>query len=123
LTEVGRYSYYAEDPATGRVEYEYDHVLLGDLPVGQSPRPDPDEVAALQWVTVPSLLAALGADPRAYAPWLVGVTDRLAEHLAEHVAASAAPGPRRPSNAGPLRTAAASPTEAPTADSERSGGR
>ena len=45
LTEVGVYSYYAEDPATGRVEYEYDHVLLGDLPADRRLLPDPDEVA------------------------------------------------------------------------------
>ena len=32
LTPVGVYAYYAEDPETGRVEYEYDHVLVGDLP-------------------------------------------------------------------------------------------
>ena len=32
LTEVGVYVYYAEDPATGRVEFEYDHVLRGDFP-------------------------------------------------------------------------------------------
>lgn len=29
LTEVGVYAYYAEDPATSRVEFEYDHVLRG----------------------------------------------------------------------------------------------
>jgi isopentenyl-diphosphate delta-isomerase len=54
LTEVGVYSYYAEDPATGRVEYEYDHVLVGDLPVDREPHPDPAEVADLRWVSVPT---------------------------------------------------------------------
>jgi isopentenyl-diphosphate delta-isomerase len=82
LTEVGRYSYYAEDPASGRVEYEYDHVLLGDVPAGIDLLPDPDEVADLRWVTVAELQRALADDPRSYAPWLAGVTDRLAEHLA-----------------------------------------
>ncbi|MGK5680074.1 isopentenyl-diphosphate Delta-isomerase [Actinoplanes sp. URMC 104] len=78
LTEVGVYAYYAEDPATGRVEYEYDHVLVGDLPVGVRPSPDPDEVADLRWVAVPMLLEDLESDPRSYAPWLLGVTQRLA---------------------------------------------
>jgi isopentenyl-diphosphate delta-isomerase len=82
LTEVGVYSYYAEDPETGRVEYEYDHVLLGDVPAGIDLLPDPDEVADLRWVTVAELQRALADDPRSYAPWLAGVTDRLAEHLA-----------------------------------------
>jgi isopentenyl-diphosphate delta-isomerase len=81
FTEVGVYTYYAGDPATGRVEYEYDHVLLGDLPAGVPLAPDPDEVADCKWVTVPALLADLGRDARAYAPWLPGVTTRLAEHL------------------------------------------
>ena len=44
------YAYYAEDPATGRVEYEYDHVLLGDVPVGHPLLPDPDEVADVRWI-------------------------------------------------------------------------
>ncbi len=81
FSEVGVYTYYAADPETGRVEYEYDHVLLGDLPAGVLPRPDPAEVADLRWVTVPALLADIGDDARAYAPWLLGVTTRLAEHL------------------------------------------
>jgi isopentenyl-diphosphate delta-isomerase len=81
LSEVGRYSYYAEDPTTGRVEYEFDHVLLGDAPTGHVPLPDPDEVADLRWVGVPELRRAITADPRSYAPWLAGVTDRLADHM------------------------------------------
>jgi isopentenyl-diphosphate delta-isomerase len=82
LTEVGVYSYYAEDPASGRVEYEYDHVLLGDMPAGRAIMPDPDEVAGVRWVPVAELRAALVDDPRSYAPWLSGVTDRLAAALA-----------------------------------------
>ena len=77
LSSVGVYAYYAEDPSTGRVEYEYDHVLIGDLPDGAVPRPDPAEVADVRWVTVGELLADLAADGRAYAPWLAGVTGRL----------------------------------------------
>jgi isopentenyl-diphosphate delta-isomerase len=81
LTEVGRYSYYAEDPITGRVEYEFDHVLLGDAPPGHPLLPDPDEVADIRWVEVPQLRRAIAADPRSYAPWLAGVTERLADHV------------------------------------------
>jgi isopentenyl-diphosphate delta-isomerase len=81
LTEVGVYSYYAEDPETGRVEYEYDHVLLGDMPAGRKLLPDPAEVADTRWVSVADLQGAITADPRLYAPWLNGVTERLADHL------------------------------------------
>jgi isopentenyl-diphosphate Delta-isomerase len=77
LTEVGVYVYRAEDPATGRVEHEYDHVLVGRVGEDLAPTPNPAEVAALRWVTSPELSAALAADPDHYAPWLAGVTALL----------------------------------------------
>jgi isopentenyl-diphosphate Delta-isomerase len=70
------YGYRAVDPVTGRVEHEYDHVLLGIL--GGSPelaRFDPLEVAALRWVPPDDLLKELEARPEEFAPWLAGVTD------------------------------------------------
>ncbi|WFF08000.1 isopentenyl-diphosphate Delta-isomerase [Micromonospora sp. WMMD1076] len=77
LTEVGVYLYYAEDPATGRVEFEYDHVLRADVPAGLVTRPDPDEVADLRWADPGAVVADLDAHPREYAPWLGGVVNRL----------------------------------------------
>ncbi|WP_422750784.1 isopentenyl-diphosphate Delta-isomerase [Micromonospora sp. WMMD1219] len=77
LTEVGVYLYYAEDPATGRVEFEYDHVLRADVPADLVTRPDPDEVADLRWVDPGAVVADLDAHPREYAPWLGGVVNRL----------------------------------------------
>ena len=56
-------------------------MLLGDLPAGRRLLPDPDEVADLRWMSVPELQAAIAAEPRSYAPWVVGVVERLAEHL------------------------------------------
>jgi isopentenyl-diphosphate Delta-isomerase len=92
LTEVGVYSYYAEDPVTGRVEYEYDHVLLGDMPVGRAIMPDPDEVAGVRWVGMAELRSALVDDPRSYAPWLSGVAERLADALPSSGSSSSASG-------------------------------
>ena len=77
LTEVGVFVYHAEDPATGRVEFEYDHVLRGDLPADEPLLPDPDEVAEMRWVSRDEVEADLEANPGAYAPWLAGVTTRL----------------------------------------------
>ncbi|MEH0928814.1 isopentenyl-diphosphate Delta-isomerase [Micromonospora sp. CPCC 205558] len=77
LTEVGTYVYYAEDPATGRVEFEYDHVLRGEFLPGAPLLPDPEEVAELRWADPTALAAELALDPRSYAPWLGGVVNRL----------------------------------------------
>ena len=82
LFQVGVYSYYAEDPATGRVEYEYDHVLLGDVPANAGLLVDPEEVAEVRWATVEELNAGLREDLRSYAPWLPGVMEQLIRHLA-----------------------------------------
>lgn len=83
LAEVGVYSYYAEDPTTGRVEYEYDHVLLGEVPADPPLLLDPHEVADVRWVSLDELHAGLAEDLRSYAPWLPGVAERLAQHLAD----------------------------------------
>lgn len=74
LTEVGVYSYRAGDPATGLVEVEYDHVLLGLVSPDLRMKPDPAEVAALRWMDPADLRADIVANPLAYAPWLDGVT-------------------------------------------------
>ncbi|MEU6072326.1 isopentenyl-diphosphate Delta-isomerase [Micromonospora sp. NPDC047074] len=116
LTEVGVYVYHAEDPTTGRVEFEYDHVLRGDFRPGAPLLPDPDEVAELRWVDPAALAADLDADPHAYAPWLGGVVDQLLR----------APGP-----AGSPTSPAGNPTDPATTPAgpatddaaERPGGR
>ena len=93
LTEVGVYSYYAEDPSTGRVEYEYDHVLVGEVSADIAVLADPDEVADVRWVSLDDLGQALVREPRAYAPWLAGVTDRL-QHFLDHSDAAESSGGR-----------------------------
>jgi isopentenyl-diphosphate delta-isomerase len=82
LTEIGVYSYRADDPVTGRVEHEFDHVLVGEVPADPRLVIDPAEVAGVRWVPVAQLSAALAQDPESYAPWLPGVADVLMEHLA-----------------------------------------
>lgn len=75
LTEVGVYTYRAADPATGRVEHEYDHVLVGTVDHGVPLAPDPTEVADLRWMAPDRLVADLAAHPDRYSPWLRGVTE------------------------------------------------
>jgi isopentenyl-diphosphate delta-isomerase len=71
LTAVGVYVYRAADGTTGRVEHEYDHVLIGHLATETDLRPDPAEVAEFAWRHVPDVLADVAS--ARYAPWLAGV--------------------------------------------------
>jgi isopentenyl-diphosphate delta-isomerase len=77
LDELGVYAYHAEDPATGRVEREYDHVLFGRVDPAVPLTPDPGEVAALRWIQPAALRTEMTADPDAFAPWLAGVVALL----------------------------------------------
>jgi isopentenyl-diphosphate delta-isomerase len=70
LTEVGTYTYQASDPATGRVEHEYDHVLLGHVPGDLPTSVDEAEVADLRWALPQDLHAE---ERHHYAPWFAGV--------------------------------------------------
>lgn len=121
LREAGVYVYFAEDPVTGRVEREYDHVLLGDIPAGVEFRPDPGEVARLRWVGVEDLLAEIAGSPETYAPWLLGVTRQLAAFSSPALSsAPSSPFSSALSSApsSPLSSAPSSPLSSP---SERSG--
>ncbi len=70
LTEAGVFRYHAADPATDRVEHEYDHVLVGRVPADTATAPDPAEVADLRWVFPDRLASDLTNHPERYAPWL-----------------------------------------------------
>jgi len=72
LRETGVFCYRAGDPATGRVEHEWDHVVVGRFE-GDPPNPDPAEIADHAWVRPEPLLADLAAAPARYTPWLPGV--------------------------------------------------
>ncbi|MBF6174372.1 isopentenyl-diphosphate Delta-isomerase [Nocardia blacklockiae] len=74
LTEVGTFTYRAADPNTGRVEHEWDHVLVGRFD-GTPPRPDPAEIADHAWIWPSDLADAMVADPQRYTPWLSGVLE------------------------------------------------
>lgn len=73
LRPVGVHLYRADDPETGRVEYEYDHVLVGRATADASIRPDPAEVSEVRWIDVEDLRAGLDAGSPEYVPWLAGV--------------------------------------------------
>ncbi len=84
LTEVGMFSYDAADPGSGRVEREWDHVLVATLTSGV-PVPDAAEVSDCTWVAPDSLRAELATHPERYSPWLAGVLS-IADSAGERAA-------------------------------------
>ena len=81
LRDVGVYVYRATDSDSGRVEHEYDHVLVGALPPGATFDPDPAEVDELRWVSLNGLRDEIAEAPDAYAPWLSGVISTLPDTI------------------------------------------
>jgi isopentenyl-diphosphate Delta-isomerase len=74
LADVGVFTYAAADDATGRIEREYDHVLVGRVRADLATVPDPTEVASVRWVAPSAVLDDLTETGSAeYAPWLPGV--------------------------------------------------
>jgi isopentenyl-diphosphate delta-isomerase len=71
LREVGVYVYWAADSATGRVEHEYDHVVVGRVGKDLVLTPDPMEVHSVRWAPTGALPEAVMS--ASYAPWLSGV--------------------------------------------------
>ena len=69
LRVVGRFTYRAEDPASGLVEHEVDDVLTG-FHTGD-PTPDPAEVSAWRWVTVAQVETETAEHPESLTPWLL----------------------------------------------------
>lgn len=100
LHPAGVHRYRAEDPRTGRVELEYDHVVIGRVPADLPLRPDPSEVADVRWVTPARLREGLTDTPEQYAPWLAGVL-AVATEAAEHLPAAAPLIVQQPEHPGP----------------------
>jgi len=75
LREVFSFIYRAEDPQTGLVEHELDHVLLGET--DEQPRANPAEVAEWRWISLAEVQQELRNDPHIYTPWLPIAIEKL----------------------------------------------
>jgi isopentenyl-diphosphate delta-isomerase len=73
LHQAGVYLYRAQDPQTGRIEHEYDHVVVGRVPADSRLQLDPAEVLDVGWLAPGQLRANLAGNPDRYVPWLGGV--------------------------------------------------
>lgn len=68
LAELGVFEYRAHDPASGLVEHELDHVIVGRC--DDTPRPNPAEAADHAWCRVDELVSRLESEPDTFTPWL-----------------------------------------------------
>src|SRR3989338_3368541 len=72
LHQKGSFVYYAEDPKSGRVEYEHDTVLIGEG-TGIRVMPNPQEVENCKWVPIDRLQKDILQNPKNYTPWFAKV--------------------------------------------------
>ncbi|EGV19677.1 isopentenyl-diphosphate Delta-isomerase [Thiocapsa marina] len=75
LTERTQLVYRAEDRASGLIEHEYLHVFFGVY--AGDPRPDPSEIGAWRWMSVPAIHRALRRRPEWFTPWFGLLMNRL----------------------------------------------
>ncbi len=77
LDEALSFIYKSEDPQSGLVEHEFDHVFVGHF--DGNPAPNPDEVEAIQWIDVAELQANLKRNASQYTPWFRIAMEMLTE--------------------------------------------
>jgi len=77
LREVFRFVYRASDSRSGLSEHELDHVFVGRIDA--EPRPDPEEIDDLRWVSESELERDVAAHPGRYTPWFAQLVARLSE--------------------------------------------
>ncbi len=61
---------YRADVGQGLTEHEVVQIYVSDAPEGLTIRPNPDEVMAVEWVTLPDLARRIAEHPDQFTPWL-----------------------------------------------------
>lgn len=77
LDEVG-YIVYRADFGTGIIEYEYDHILVGNYT--GSINPNPDEIDTVFWMEIEDLLKDITKNPEKYAIWFISALTIALNH-------------------------------------------
>jgi isopentenyl-diphosphate Delta-isomerase len=77
LTEIGTLCYKAHDSEKGLTEFEYDHILMTkDI---RFVDPNPNEVAAVEWLTPAEIARRFQDRPSDFAPWLPRILCSISE--------------------------------------------
>lgn len=61
---------YRADVGQGLTEHEVVQIYVSDAPEGLTITPNPAEVMAVEWVTLPELAGRIDAQPDQFTPWL-----------------------------------------------------
>lgn len=61
---------YRADVGGGLIEHEVVDIFVGEMPAGQEPAPNPDEVMDTIWQPLPDLMRAVIDQPSGFTPWL-----------------------------------------------------
>lgn len=61
---------YRADVGQGLTEHEVVQIFVADAPKGLTISPNPEEVMAVEWVTLEDLAQRMARDPGQYTPWL-----------------------------------------------------
>lgn len=73
LRDVGSFIYRAEDPDSGLVEYELDHVLVGIF--NGEPKINHEEARSARWMHLDAVDSNLATSPYRYTPWFEEVLE------------------------------------------------
>ncbi|NCA68586.1 MAG: isopentenyl-diphosphate Delta-isomerase [Sphingobacteriia bacterium] len=80
LGERTQLVYRAEDQTSGLIEHEYLHIFFG-FHTGD-PRPDPAEIGAWRWMSIPHVREAIARRPAWFTPWFRLLMERLFSDVA-----------------------------------------
>ena len=80
IKEIGHFVYrHVFD--NGLTEYEYDHVLLGQISRDTPLSPDPAEADAVEWIAADELERQLTLSPEKFTPWFITAAPIALEFL------------------------------------------
>lgn len=80
LKDLGWFQYNAHF-TNGLSEHEIDHVLIGKIDESCHPNANPNEIAALRWITVEDLKQELATNPKQFTPWLAQALEIASANL------------------------------------------
>ncbi len=80
IQEIGHFVY-RHAFENGMTEYEFDHVLLGQISRETSLSPDPAEADAVEWMQADELVRQLTQIPEKFTPWFLTAAPIVLEYL------------------------------------------